>query len=97
MLILFFYFVVYDEPYLLALLNETIEVRSMQPALLVQNIEIPEAQLICRCSSGVLYILAGRQVYRVQAIPAARQIKMLLEEKQFQLALKLCVSNNVHI
>lgn len=85
-------FSAYDEPYLIALLNETIEVRSMQPSLLVQQIQIPGAQLICRSSTGVLYVLAGRQVFRVQSIPVDKQIKMLLEEKQFQLAVKLCVS-----
>lgn len=36
----------------------------------------------------------GFHIYRVQAIPASRQIKMLLEERQFQLALQLCVSYN---
>jgi hypothetical protein len=93
----FFIFSAYDEPYLVALLNETIEVRSMQPSLLVQQIQIPGAQLICRSSSGVLYVLAGRQVFRVQSIPVDKQIKMLLEEKQFQLAVKLCVRIGRHL
>ena len=64
----------------------------MPPSLLVQQIPIPGAQLICRGGTGVLYVLAGRQIYRVQSMPADRQIKMLLDEKQFQLAVKLCVS-----
>lgn len=81
----------YDEPYLVALLNDAVEVRTIQPTLLVQTMKISGAQLICYCSSGVIYISTGYQIYRVQSIPVARQIKMLLDERQFQLALQLCV------
>lgn len=82
---------VYDEPYLIALLSDTIEIRSVQPALLVQTIKIEKPQLICRAYSGVLYVACGVHLSIIQAIPAAKQIKILIDEKQFQLALKLCV------
>ncbi|KAK7590664.1 hypothetical protein V9T40_002277 [Parthenolecanium corni] len=81
---------IYDEPYLIALLSETIEIRSVQPALLVQTIKIEKPQLICRAYSGVLYVASGVHLSIIQAIPVAKQIKILIDEKQFQLALKLC-------
>ncbi|XP_065215173.1 vam6/Vps39-like protein [Planococcus citri] len=82
--------VAYDEPYIVALLNDSVEVRAVQPTLLVQSMKISNPQLICYCSSGVLYVSADFHVYRVQAIPVARQIKTLIDERQFQLALQLC-------
>lgn len=75
----------------MALLNDSVEVRTIQPTLLVQSMKISNPQLICYCSSGVLYVSADYHVYRVQAIHVARQIKTLIDERQFQLALQLCV------
>nr|XP_018917958.1 PREDICTED: vam6/Vps39-like protein [Bemisia tabaci] len=78
-----------DDPYLLAVLNETVEVRSVEPALLVQTIPFAKPKLICRCKRGLTYVASSEQVWCLVWNPISKQIQLLLEEKQFQLALKL--------
>lgn len=87
-----FLLVVHDEPYIIALLSEKIEVRTIQPNLLVQEIKIANAQSICLCSRGVLYVSVGNHIFKIKALPVSDQIETLLNIKEFQLALKLCVS-----
>lgn len=92
---------VYDEPYLIA---------SIGDKLYVQTIEFGEnsaaRQIISTtsktmnmftCQNGLIYVSSALEVWCLKAVPFARQIKRLLEDKDFQLALKLAVSIHVHI
>ncbi|XP_054260195.1 vam6/Vps39-like protein [Macrosteles quadrilineatus] len=79
---------VFDEPYLLALLPESVEVRTVEPHLLIQSLPL-KARLACRCRQGVVYAASTEHVWIVQSLPVSKQIHRLLEEKQFQLAVKL--------
>ncbi len=81
----------YDEPYLIALLKDVLEVRTMQPALLVQTIKLEKLQSVFRLCSGVLYVATEVDFFQLQAKPVDLQIEALIKQKQFQLALKLCV------
>uniref|UniRef100_A0A1B6MRH7 CNH domain-containing protein n=1 Tax=Graphocephala atropunctata TaxID=36148 RepID=A0A1B6MRH7_9HEMI len=78
----------YDEPYLLALLPESIEVRTVEPHLLIQSLPL-KARLACYCKQGLVYVASTEHVWCVQSLPVIKQIHVLLEEKQFQLAVKL--------
>lgn len=45
------------------------------------------------CQNGLIYASSALDVWCLKAVPFARQIKRLLEDKDFQLALKLAVSS----
>ena len=42
--------------------------------------------------SGVMYVASQSNLWRLQPVPASQQIRDLLQNKQFELALKLAVS-----
>ncbi|PSN56238.1 Vam6/Vps39-like protein [Blattella germanica] len=81
----------YDEPYLVGVLAECVEVRTVEPCLFIQSLPVEEPRFITRCRQGLVYIASPGQVYCLLAIPVARQIHVLLENKEFQLALKLTI------
>ena len=90
-----FFSVAYDDPYLVAVLGESAEVRTVEPSLRVQSLALGRgARLVVRCRQGQLYAASQSEVWSLQAIPLAQQIRRLLEDKQFELALKLTVSTN---
>lgn len=45
------------------------------------------------CQNGLIYASSALDVWFLKAVPFVRQIKRLLENKDFQLALKLAVSD----
>lgn len=47
------------------------------------------------CQNGLIYVSSMLDVCCLKAVPFAKQIKRLLEDKDFQLALKLAVSNQL--
>jgi hypothetical protein len=91
LLIYAFFSAAYDEPYLLALLTDCIEIRTVEPCLFIQSVTVPKPRLVVRCRQGLVYVASVGHVWCLQAVPFARQIHVLLEDKQFQLALKLTV------
>ena len=86
-----FSFAAYDEPYLLALLADCIEIRTVEPCLFIQSLSLPKPRLVYRCHQGLVYVASIDYVWCLQAVPLTQQIHILLEEKQFQLALRLTV------
>jgi hypothetical protein len=86
-----FSFAAYDEPYLLALLADCIEIRTVEPCLFIQSVPLPKPKLVFRCHQGLVYVASLDYVWCLQAVPLTQQIHVLLEDKQFQLALKLTV------
>ncbi|KAK7104918.1 vam6/Vps39-like protein [Littorina saxatilis] len=75
-------------PYLVAVLPKFVEVRTIDPKLMIQNLQLPKARLICQ-GSGVIYVASQSNLWRLQSVPASQQIRDLLQNKQFELALKL--------
>lgn len=92
-----FFFLVYDEPYLVALFPESVEIRTVEPSLIIQTHPLEESRIVVRCRSGLLYIASYSYVWCLQNITWSRQIHFLLEQKQFQLALKIAVGLNTWI
>jgi hypothetical protein len=89
---------VYDDPYLVAILNDCAEVRTIEPSLKVQSLPLSRgAKFVVRCRQGQLYAASQTEVWSLQGVPLAQQIHRLLEDKQFELALKLTVSHTVFI
>jgi hypothetical protein len=86
-----FSFAAYDEPYLLALLADCVEIRTVEPCLFIQSVPLQKARLVFRCHQGLVYVASVDYVWCLQAVPLTQQIHILLEDKQFQLALRLTV------
>ncbi|CAB3386269.1 Hypothetical predicted protein [Cloeon dipterum] len=80
----------YDEPYLIAIENEIVEVKTTDDCT-IQQIALPKssARYICRSKQGRLYVASSAEVWCLHAVPLAQQIRRVLEDKQFELALKL--------
>lgn len=83
--------VTYSEPYLLALLPDALEVRTIEPCLFIQSMEAAsKAHLATQAQpEGRLYIASSTHVWMVRPVPTERQVRTLLRERQFQLALRL--------
>ncbi|XP_021362075.1 vam6/Vps39-like protein isoform X2 [Mizuhopecten yessoensis] len=75
-------------PYIIALLPKHVEIRTISPRLLIQNIELQKARYICQ-GSGCIYVASSNHVWKLNAMPIAYQIRQLLEANQFELALHL--------
>ncbi|GFN97687.1 vam6/vps39-like protein [Plakobranchus ocellatus] len=75
-------------PYLVAILPKFVEVRTIDPKMLIQNITLPDARYICQ-GDGCLYVASQNTVWRLVVVPYSSQIKQLLQSKEFELALKL--------
>ncbi|KAI0225860.1 Vam6/Vps39-like protein [Lamellibrachia satsuma] len=78
----------YQQPYIISVLPKYIEIRTIDPRLLIQSIELVKPRLICQCS-GQVYIASSNHVWRLAPVPITTQIKDLLLNKEFELALQL--------
>lgn len=92
-----FFFAAYDEPYLLALLADCIEIRTEEPCLFIQSVPLSKSRLVFRCHQGLVYVASTDYVWCLQAVPLTQQIHILLEDKQFQLALRLTVCTMIRM
>lgn len=88
----------YDEPYLLASIGDKLYVQTIEPGenSVARQVITTTSKTInmVTCQNGLIYASSALDVWCLKAVPFAKQIKRLLEEKDFQLALKLAVSNN---
>lgn len=75
----------------------------MEPGGIVQTLgDMNKVRLIAWCKQGLLYAASVSQVWGLVAVDVAKQRKVLLDNKQFQLALKLTVKmfillTNIHL
>uniref|UniRef100_A0A6P7FL48 Vam6/Vps39-like protein n=1 Tax=Diabrotica virgifera virgifera TaxID=50390 RepID=A0A6P7FL48_DIAVI len=80
----------WDEPYALGILNDSIEVLTLEPNGLVQTLsDLPKVRFIVSAQRGVLYAASISQIWSIQAVDIEKQRESLVAAKQFQLALKL--------
>ncbi|XP_046488344.1 vam6/Vps39-like protein isoform X1 [Neodiprion pinetum] len=80
----------WDDPFLMGIINDTLEVYTLEGCLHIQTIpELNKARLLCRCRKGLVYVASVSQVWCINAVEVTHQIRTLLEQNQFQLALKL--------
>lgn len=81
-----------DDPYLLGIVHDSLEVYTLEGCQHIQTIpELNKARFIYRCKQGRVYVASVSQVWCINAVDLAQQIRTLLEQNQFQLALKLTV------
>ncbi|XP_050430213.1 vam6/Vps39-like protein isoform X2 [Adelges cooleyi] len=85
--------ILYDEPYLIASIGDKLNVQTIEPgesSVVRQLISTTSKTLnMFTCQSGLIYASSALDVWCLKAVPFAKQIKRLLEDKNFQLALKL--------
>ncbi|XP_042232169.1 vam6/Vps39-like protein isoform X2 [Homarus americanus] len=83
----------YDKPYLIAILPKNIEIKTTEPQITVQvlNLDKPKLLAVGQSTKGKsqVYIASSSHVWCLHSIPINQQIPQLLGEKQFGLALKL--------
>ncbi|KAK3093225.1 hypothetical protein FSP39_012933 [Pinctada imbricata] len=77
-----------NQPYVIAVLPKYIEIRTIDPRVMIQNLELPKARFICH-GSGHYYVASTTCVWRLTTVAIAFQIRQLLENKEFELALQL--------
>lgn len=82
---------------MIALLPESIQIRTIDPNLFIQALSLSKVKLLISNKQGLLYLATQNYVWCLEAVLIPQQIKMLLEEKQFQLALKLAVRTNLFL
>ncbi|XP_063978335.1 vam6/Vps39-like protein isoform X3 [Diachasmimorpha longicaudata] len=80
----------WDDPYLLGIVHDTLEVYTLEGSLHIQTLQdLNKSRLLCRCKQGKVYVASISQVWCVSSVDVELQIRKLLEQNQFQLALKL--------
>lgn len=85
-------FSAWDDPYLLGIVHERLEVYTLEGCLHIQTIkDLNKARLIYRCKQGKVFVASISQIWCIKAIDVTLQIRTLLEQNQFQLALQLTV------
>ena len=92
------YFAAWDDPYLLGIVHDSLEVYTLDNCTRIQTLrELNKARLLCRSKQGKVFLASTSQVWSINATDFSQQIKILLEQCQFQLALKLTVTKNCFI
>ncbi|XP_049875030.1 vam6/Vps39-like protein [Pectinophora gossypiella] len=82
--------IVWDEPYMLGLLQDQVIVQTVEPALFIQTLlELNKARLMYRCKRGLIFVASMGQVWCLSAVDIAKQRQKLLQDKQFQIAVDL--------
>ncbi|VVC31789.1 Hypothetical protein CINCED_3A010938 [Cinara cedri] len=85
--------ILYDEPYLIASISDKLYIQTIEPvenSIARQVISTTSKTMsMFTCQNGLIYASSALDVCCLKAVPFARQIKRLLEDKDFQLALKL--------
>ena len=84
-------FPVHEPPYLISVLPKSIEIRTIDPHVLVQSINLQNVKCICEAGDH-LYVASNNHVWRLSTVPIPAQIRQLLENREFELALQLAVS-----
>ncbi|CAK8694992.1 unnamed protein product [Clavelina lepadiformis] len=75
-------------PYLIAVLPKYVEVRTMEPKLLIQSIDINKPKMLCSWGDCI-FVASNTHVWAIQQLPVSSQIDKLIKDREFELALKL--------
>eukprot|EP00079_Xenopus_tropicalis_P028589 XP_012823570.1 PREDICTED: vam6/Vps39-like protein isoform X2 [Xenopus tropicalis] len=79
----------HQPPYIIAVLPRYVEVRTFEPRLLVQSIELQRPRFVTSGGPNIVYVASNHFVWRLVPVSIATQIQQLLQDKQFELALQL--------
>ncbi|XP_067335034.1 vam6/Vps39-like protein isoform X4 [Channa argus] len=79
----------HQPPYIIAVLPRYVEIRTFEPRLLVQSVELQRPRFISSAGQNIVYVASNHFVWRLVPVSIASQIRQLLQDKQFELALQL--------
>ncbi|XP_076002792.1 vam6/Vps39-like protein isoform X1 [Genypterus blacodes] len=79
----------HQPPYIIAVLPRYVEIRTFEPRLLVQSVELQRPRFISSAGPNIVYVASNHFVWRLVPVSIASQIRQLLQDKQFELALQL--------
>uniref|UniRef100_A0A8C2ZZS2 VPS39 subunit of HOPS complex n=1 Tax=Cyclopterus lumpus TaxID=8103 RepID=A0A8C2ZZS2_CYCLU len=79
----------HQPPYIIAVLPRYVEIRTFEPRLLVQSVELQRPRFITSAGQNIVYVASNHFVWRLVPVSIATQIRQLLQDKQFELALQL--------
>ncbi|XP_027028386.1 vam6/Vps39-like protein [Tachysurus fulvidraco] len=79
----------HQPPYIIAVLPRYVEIRTFEPRLLVQSVELQRPRFITSAGPNTVYVASNHFVWRLVPVSIASQIRQLLQDKQFELALQL--------
>uniref|UniRef100_A0A8C9ZW70 VPS39 subunit of HOPS complex n=1 Tax=Sander lucioperca TaxID=283035 RepID=A0A8C9ZW70_SANLU len=79
----------HQPPYIIAVLPRYVEIRTFEPRLLVQSVELQRPRFITSAGQNIVYVASNHFVWRLVPVSIASQIRQLLQDKQFELALQL--------
>eukprot|EP00092_Neocalanus_flemingeri_P080994 GFUD01101091.1.p1 GENE.GFUD01101091.1~~GFUD01101091.1.p1 ORF type:complete len:856 (+),score=262.22 GFUD01101091.1:72-2639(+) len=77
---------VHDQPYLVSVLSKSVEIRTDEPRILIQTLELPKPRLVSCSGQGRVYIASTGLVWCLTMVPVSEQVPQLLRDKQFELA-----------
>jgi hypothetical protein len=88
-----------DNPYLLSVQANGVEIKTNEPRISIQTIELPKPKLICECNTGdlegrparpgLLYIASSSHIWCLRMVSIDAQIDQLKRDKQYELAIIL--------
>uniref|UniRef100_UPI00398E877B vam6/Vps39-like protein isoform X2 n=1 Tax=Pristiophorus japonicus TaxID=55135 RepID=UPI00398E877B len=84
----------HQSPYIIAVLPRYVEIRTFEPRLLVQSVELQRPRFITSGGSNIVYVASNHFVWRLVPVSIATQIRQLLQDKQFELALQLAMKDD---
>uniref|UniRef100_A0A1A7WJN8 Vacuolar protein sorting 39 homolog n=2 Tax=Iconisemion striatum TaxID=60296 RepID=A0A1A7WJN8_9TELE len=84
----------HQPPYIIAVLPRYVEIRTIEPRLLVQSVELQRPRFITSAGSDIVYVASNHFVWRLVPVSIAAQIRQLLQDKQFELALQLAMKDD---
>ncbi|KAK5980428.1 CNH domain-containing protein, partial [Trichostrongylus colubriformis] len=88
--------IVYDAPYVIGLLPKgRVEVRSLNPPLLIQSMALSKASLLCVGSPGYVFVSSPFDVWMLDAhVNIRKNVATLISDKQFELAIQVVEMSN---
>ncbi|XP_035529711.1 vam6/Vps39-like protein isoform X2 [Morone saxatilis] len=84
----------HQPPYIIAVLPRYVEIRTFEPRLLVQSVELQRPRFITSAGPNIVYVASNHFVWRLVPVSIASQIRQLLQDKQFELALQLAMKDD---
>nr|XP_046269052.1 vam6/Vps39-like protein isoform X2 [Scatophagus argus] len=84
----------HQPPYIIAVLPRYVEIRTFEPRLLVQSVELQRPRFITSAGPNIVYVASNHFVWRLVPVSISSQIRQLLQDKQFELALQLAMKDD---
>ncbi|XP_060583143.1 vam6/Vps39-like protein isoform X2 [Ruditapes philippinarum] len=83
----------FDPPYVLAVLPKYMEVRTFDPSISIQQIEMKHVNAVCK-ARNVIFLLCRDDVFMLTLRPIDERVNCLLKNKHFQVAKQLKLQDN---